>query len=40
MSAPPQAIAPDPHTNLLNVYIHIANKWGFNNKKVCLIDTL
>jgi hypothetical protein len=29
MSAPPQAIAPNPNTNLLNVYIQIANKMGF-----------
>jgi hypothetical protein len=29
MSAPPQAIAPNPHTNLLNVYIQIVNKMGF-----------
>jgi hypothetical protein len=29
MSAPPQAIAPNPHTHLLNVYIQIANKMGF-----------
>jgi hypothetical protein len=31
MSAPPQAIAPNPHTNLLNVYIYIYRlqiKWG------------
>jgi hypothetical protein len=39
MSAPPQAIAPNPHTNLLNVYIYIyiyiqiANKMGFKQKK-------
>jgi hypothetical protein len=35
MSAPPQAIAPNPHTNLLNVYTQIANKMGFQqtNKK-------
>jgi hypothetical protein len=26
MSALPQAIAPNPHTNLLNVYIQIANR--------------
>jgi hypothetical protein len=29
MSAPPQAIAPNPHANLLNVHIQIANKMGF-----------
>jgi hypothetical protein len=29
MSALPQAIAPNPHTNLLNVYIQIANKMEF-----------
>jgi hypothetical protein len=28
MSAPPQAIAPSPHTNLLNVYVQIANIMG------------
>jgi hypothetical protein len=34
MSAPPQAIAPNPHTNLLNVYIQIANasKMGFQKQ--------
>jgi hypothetical protein len=31
MSAPPQAIAPNPHTNLLNVYIQLANKMGAKN---------
>jgi hypothetical protein len=31
MSAAPQAIAPNPHTNLLNVYIQIANKMGLKN---------
>jgi hypothetical protein len=35
MSGIPQAIAPVPHTNLLNVYIQIANKMGFQAKKVC-----
>jgi hypothetical protein len=34
MSAPPQAKTPNPHTNLLNVYIHVAKKWGFNKKKL------
>jgi hypothetical protein len=29
LSAPPQDIAPNPHTNLLNVYIEVANKMGF-----------
>jgi hypothetical protein len=29
MSDPPQAIAPNPHTNLLHVHIQIANKMGF-----------
>jgi hypothetical protein len=33
MSAPPQAIAPNPHTNLLNVYIQIAKKMKFQPKK-------
>jgi hypothetical protein len=33
MSALPQAIAPNPHTNLLNVYIQIANKMQFQHKK-------
>jgi hypothetical protein len=33
MSAPPQAIAPNPYTNLLNVYIQVANKMGFQPKK-------
>jgi hypothetical protein len=33
MSAIPQAIAPNPHTNLLNAYIQIANKMGFQPKK-------
>jgi hypothetical protein len=28
MRAPPQAIAPNPHANLLNVYVQIANKMG------------
>jgi hypothetical protein len=37
MSALPQAIAPNPHTNLLNVYVQIANKMGFQLKKrMCL----
>jgi hypothetical protein len=27
------AITPNPHTNLLNVYIQIANKMGFQKKK-------
>jgi hypothetical protein len=33
MSALPQAIAPKPHTNLLNAYIQIANKMGFQQQK-------
>jgi hypothetical protein len=33
LSAPPQAIAPNPHTNLLNVYIELANKMGFKQNK-------
>jgi hypothetical protein len=33
MSAAPQAIAPNPHTKLLNVYIQIANKMGFKKKQ-------
>jgi hypothetical protein len=33
MSALPQAIAPDLHTNLLNVYIQIANEMGVQQKK-------
>jgi hypothetical protein len=32
MSVPPQAVAPNTHTNLLNVYIQIANKMGFQKK--------
>jgi hypothetical protein len=35
MSAPPQAIAPNPHTNLLNIYViyRFQIKRGFNHKK-------
>jgi hypothetical protein len=33
MSAIPQAITPNPHTNLLNVYIQIANTMRFQPKK-------
>jgi hypothetical protein len=33
MSAIPEAIIPNLHTNLLNVYIQIANKMGFQPKK-------
>jgi hypothetical protein len=33
MSAIPQAITPNPHTSLLNVYIQIANKMGFQQQK-------
>jgi hypothetical protein len=37
MSAPPQAMAPNPHTNSLNIYIYIyiyrsQIKWGFDKK--------
>jgi hypothetical protein len=35
MIAPPKAIAPDPHTNLLNEYIHIANKMQSVKCKIC-----
>jgi hypothetical protein len=37
MSSSAQAIAPNPHTNLLNVYIQIANKMWFQKKK-CFIN--
>jgi hypothetical protein len=39
MSAPPQVIASNPHTNLLNVYVYIyiyikiANKMGVQQKE-------
>jgi hypothetical protein len=33
MSAPSQDIAPNPHTNLLNVYIQVANKMGFQQQQ-------
>jgi hypothetical protein len=33
MSAIPQAITPNPHTNFLNVYVQIANKMGFQEKQ-------
>jgi hypothetical protein len=33
MSAPSQAITPNPHTNLQNVYIQIASKIGFQQQK-------
>jgi hypothetical protein len=33
MSAPPQAIALNPHTSLLNVYVQIANKMGLKKKE-------
>jgi hypothetical protein len=33
MSVIPQAITPNPHTNLLNVYIQIANKMMYIYKK-------
>jgi hypothetical protein len=32
MSAIPQAITLNPHTNLLNVYIQIVNKMGSQKK--------
>jgi hypothetical protein len=32
MSAVPQAITPNPHTNLLNVYKQIANKIDFQQE--------
>jgi hypothetical protein len=32
--APPQAIASNPHTNLLNVYIQLANKNGVSAKQI------
>jgi hypothetical protein len=32
MSAPPQAIAPNPYTNFVNVYVQIANKMGFQQQ--------
>jgi hypothetical protein len=35
MGAIPQAITPNPHTNLLNVYIQIANKMGVQQQKKC-----
>jgi hypothetical protein len=35
-SALPQAIAPNPHANLLNVYIQIANKMGFEQQQKIL----
>jgi hypothetical protein len=38
MSAPPKAIAPSPHTNLLNVYIQIAKKMGFQQKERKTLD--
>jgi hypothetical protein len=37
MSALLQAIAPNPHTNLLNLYIQIANKMGFQQQKIILL---
>jgi hypothetical protein len=33
MSGGPQAIALNPLTNLLNVYIQVTNKMGFREKK-------
>jgi hypothetical protein len=40
LSAPPQAIAPNPHTNLLNVYIQIANKLGFKKNFLLLLTLI
>jgi hypothetical protein len=34
MSAISQAITPNPQTNLLDVYIQIGNKMGFQKKKI------
>jgi hypothetical protein len=34
MSAPSQAIAPNPLTNLLNVYVQSVNKMGVQKKNV------
>jgi hypothetical protein len=39
MSAIPQAITPNPQTNLLNVYIQIENKMGFQPKTL-LVTTV
>jgi hypothetical protein len=36
LSAPPQAIAPNPHTNLLSVYIQPVNKMGIQQKELNL----
>jgi hypothetical protein len=33
MNALPQAIPPNPYTNLLNVYIQIASKMGFQQQQ-------
>jgi hypothetical protein len=42
--APPQAIEPNPHINLLNVYIQLANNMGFQQQKsynpICLHSML
>jgi hypothetical protein len=40
MSAPPQARAPNPHTNLLNVYIQIGNKMEVQQKKKPQLSTV
>jgi ribosomal protein L32E len=40
MSAIPQAITPNPHTNLLNVCIQIANKMGFKKKSIIVLTSL
>jgi hypothetical protein len=36
MSALSQATAPNPHINLLNVYIQIANKMEFQQKNTII----
>jgi hypothetical protein len=40
MSAPAQAIAPNSHTNFLNVYIQIANKIGFQQQQKISVTVL
>jgi hypothetical protein len=39
ISALLQATAPNPHTNLLNVYIQIANKMGVKKKEKQIMTT-
>jgi hypothetical protein len=39
MSAPPQAIASNPQASLLNVYIQIANKMGFQKNYTAILVT-